>query len=278
MAIRETVQQEDAEWIKPYAAEVSKAFGADFSGARNRFRDSKRLLQRFTDAIGSVLANGLAASFPEVDAAHNELCVATALLSNTALHFTNLEYEPVLADCTKSIDFRATANDELIVFVDVKTIQPEPKDRWDQFEKALKQGWFPENVNVILSKGGLGGELWHNMFAARCRMLEYTLELEAKIRAGKLADDKTIFILALCGEGFHWCRDQLEDFVTFYRSGAHRSDDPLSKAELKDIADKKITLDRTISRFACMSRCQFGIRQRRLNWHVRPPSSSAFER
>jgi hypothetical protein len=278
MTVRETLSKEDTAWIKSYAAEVSKAFGADFSGADNRFNDSKRLLQRFTGAIGSVLANGLAASFPEVDAAHNELCVATALLSNTALHFTTLEYEPVLTGCAKSIDFRATTNDGLILFVDVKTIQPETKDRWDQFEKARKQGWFPENVNVILSKGGLGGELWHNMFAARSRMLEYTLELEAKIRDGKLADDRTIFILALCGEGFHWRHDQLEDFVAFYSGGAHRSDDSFSKAELKDMADRKITLDRTISRFSCMNRCQFDIRQRRLNWHVRPPSSSAFER
>ena len=136
------------------------------------------------------------------------------------------------------------------------TMFTKPKDRWDQFEKALNNGWFPENVRVTLSKGWLGGELWHNMFAARARMLEYALELEAKITDCKLAEDNTSFILALCGDGFHWHRDDLEDFVSFYRNGSHRRDDPFSKAETKYIADNHITLDKTIWRFACMNRSQ----------------------
>jgi hypothetical protein len=159
----------------------------------------------------------------------------------------------------------------------VKTIKPKPRDRWDQFEKAKKEGWFPENVQVILSKPWLGGELWHNMFTARARMLEYALELEAKIRDFKVIEDEnTLSILAFCGEGFHWRLDDLEDFVSFYRTGCHRADDPFSKAEAKDIADKNITLNRTITRFACMNRPQFAIRHRRLNWNVQPPKAPAF--
>ena len=41
---------------------------------------------------------------------------------------------------------------------------------------------FLENNVVAVSKEWMGGEIWHQMFAARARMLEYTLELEGKIR------------------------------------------------------------------------------------------------
>ena len=44
-------------------------------------------------------------------------------------------------------------------------------------------------------------------------MLEYSLELEQKIAGAGLATGDTICVLALCGDGFHWHRDQLEDFV-----------------------------------------------------------------
>ena len=114
------------------------------------------------------------------------------------------------------------------------------------------------------------------MFAARARMLEYALELEAKIRDCNLAADKTFFILCLCGEGFHWRQRRLEDFVAFYRTGSHRGDDPLSKIETKYISDNGITLDGTITHFACMNRPQFHLRQGRLNWNVRPPAPPVF--
>jgi hypothetical protein len=135
----------------------------------------------------------------------------------------------------------------------------------------MKEGWIADNVQVAISQQWLSGEIWHAWFAARARMLEYTLELEQKIAESKLAAENTLFVLALCGDGFRWQQDGLEDFVTFYYSGAHRSDDAFSKVELKYMADKKITLNRTISQFAYMKRPQSQIRQTRLNWNVKPP-------
>ena len=207
-----------------------------------------------------------------VNEAHNELCVASQLLANSEPRFTLLEYEPALAGCAKSIDFRATTVDGLTLYIDVKTIRPKPKDRWPQFETARDTAWFPENVHVIFAEAGLGGELWHNMFTARSRMLEHALGLEAKIRDCNLPADKTRFTLCLCGEGFHWHQDLLEDFAAFYWTGSHRDDDPFSKAETKHDFDKGITLDRTITRFACMRRPQFELRQQRLSWNVRSPA------
>jgi len=107
-------------------------------------------------------------------------------------------------------------------------------------------------------------------------MLEYSLELEQKIAGAGLATGDTICVLALCGDGFHWHRDQLEDFVAFYSTGAYRADDPLSQVERKCISDKRISLRRTISRVAYFQRKQGQIRPNRVNWHVRPPREPFF--
>jgi len=275
MTIHKSLQESDIAWLKVYSAEVSDLFRAKFKCAGKRFKDSERLINRFTNAVEMVFINGRTA-FRAVDEAHNELCITSALLSNSNPEFTHLDYEPILTGCTKSIDFRAMTNDGLTVYVDVKTINPQHKDRWRQFETALKEGWLPNNVNVMLSKQWLGGEFWHSMFAARSRMLEYSLELEQKILDGMLESENTFFVLALCGEGFNWHEDELEDFVSFYYTGFHRSDDPFSKAEDKYIEDKKITIGKSITRFACMRRSQGDILHKRLNWHVRPPNDSNF--
>lgn len=86
----------------------------------------------------------------------------------------------------------------------------------------------------------------------------------------------TLFVLALCSDGFHWQQDGLEDFASFYYSGVHRGDDAFSNAEMKYISGKKITLNRAISQFAYMKRPQSQIRPARLNWNVRPPRDPFF--
>ena len=131
------IEQEKTDWIKSYADEVSKEFGGQFGAAGTRFKGSKRLLQRFTDAIGTVLANGLSL-FSAVDEAHNELCIASQLLANTDPRFTLLEYEPVLIGCAKAIDFRATTDKGLILFVDVKTIKPKPKGALGSIQESAQ--------------------------------------------------------------------------------------------------------------------------------------------
>jgi len=266
---------DDIAWVKTYAAEVTQTFAQEFAAAADQFRDGQVLLDRFNAAIESVLKNGRG-YFRSVDEAHNELCVASALLSNTQLKFIRLEYEAPLPGCARTIDFRATADNEQVAYVDVKTIKPEDIDRWDQFEKARAEEWFPENIVVGISKEWLGGEIWHAWFAARARMLEYSLELEQKIVEAGLATDNVIRVLALCGDGFRWHQDQLEDFVSFYFSGVYRGDDTFSEVEQKYMTDKKIPLNRTISRFAYFQRKQGEIRPNRVKWNVRPPRDSYF--
>jgi hypothetical protein len=272
MSVKQNLRIEDLDLINAYGAEVSNAFGEQFKDAGDHFKGSQKLLRSFTGAVNSVLTNGWS-HFPAVDEAHNELCIAGALLSSTNPVFSRLEYEPRLADCAKSIDFRATC-DEVVVYVDVKTIAPRPLDRWDQFVKFQSLDWFPPGMVMIRNEEWLGGEMWHNTYASRERMLEHTVGLERKISDGKLAAKDTFFVLALCGHEHHWRQSQLENFVSFYYTGFHRPDDPLSKAEGKHVEDNHLSFARVISRFACMFRPQLGLRPHRLNWRVVAPKMS----
>lgn len=269
------LSDEDASWVKEYSEEVMNTFGAQFKDANKRFKGWERLVKRFSDAIALLLTKD-DAKFRTIDEVHNELCIASALLRNVEPKFTLLEYEPSFENTKKSIDFRGVTDNDRTIYVDVKTIKPEPKDRWEQFEKAKSESWIPKNIIISLSEEELGGELWHNMFTARGRMLEYTLELEEKINEGRLAAKNTCFVLALCGEGFHWHVSDLEDFVAFYFTGKHRGDDPFSLAESKWMEANNVSLSRTIQRFACMNRPQGDIFHRRLNWKVEPPSIPIF--
>ncbi len=263
--------KDDIGWVKTHAAEVMQTFGLQFAAAADRFKKPQVLLERFSAAVESVLKNGRG-YFSGVDEAHNELCVASAILSNTRLKFIRLEYEPPLPGSVKTIDFRATAVDGQTAYVDVKTIKPQLTDRWGQFERGTVEGWFPDNVIVGISKEWLGGEIWHGWFATRARMLEYSLELETRIADASLSGDRTVFVLALCGDGFHWRQDLLEDFVAFYSTGVHRADDAFSQLERNYMTAKNISLKRTISRFAYFQRKQEQVRPNRINWQVRPPS------
>lgn len=275
MSANSPLREDEIDWMNVYSNEVLATFRARFESASDRFKISMPLLERFSSAIEAVQGNSRAL-FRAVDEAHNELCVASALLENPDPVFTRLEYEPVLAGCAKTIDFRAITDGGVTVYVDVKTIKPLAKDRWEQFERARNEGWFPPNVSVVLSKEGLGGELWHNMFAARGRMLEYSLEMEQKIAEGNLAGRNSLFVLALCGEGFVWHEDEFEDFVSYYYSGSHRGDDPFGIAEVRHVQERGIVIARTISRFACMRRPQGDILPKRLNWNVQPPRHPHF--
>lgn len=270
MNAEQPFSDEEISRVKTYASDVLSVFRAQFSDAANRFSSSEPLLRRFAREINNVLANG-SSYFHAVDEAHNELCIASALLLNSTPRFSRLAYEPLIAGCAKTIDFRAISDDGLTVFVDVKTIEPGGKDRFDQYQKALRENWLPHRVNLILPPQYYGGEEWHNMVAARSRMLEHTLEFEEKIDSGKLKANNTVLVLAFCANSFSWHESELEDFVSFYFTGIHRPDDPFSSMEAKHINEGKIALARTISRFAYMFRPRFDSDCSKLNCDVQPP-------
>lgn len=263
------MKPDEIEQVSSYRTKVTRIFGEIFAAETGRFRDGERLLRRFNEAVDRALTGSPLKAVTET---HNELCIARALLLNAAPRFSSVAYEPPLAGCAKSIDFSCQSSEGLTTFIDVKTIMPEPKDRWDQFEKAREEKRFPDDHIIGLFKDWMGGEIWHGWLAGRGRMLEYTLELEEKIKeSGLKGRTDTIFILALCGTGFHWHKSQLEDFVDFYRSGQHRSDDNLAKMEAHFINEQKLSLERTVTAFACMHRKRTAVLPTLLHWSVTGP-------
>jgi len=267
-----TINDADIAWLHEYEASTLNHFRPRFAVCAPRFARSDALLARFSDAIREVISQGRA-HFRAVDEAHNEICVADAVLSDPSTLEATLLYEPPLPNTDKTIDFVLQEADGRFTFVDVKTIKPQPRDRWDQYERAIQEGWLPKNVQFILEQEWQGGELWHTAFASRSRFLEYALEFEAKLTAASYGNRARRQILMLCGEGFHWHQDELEDFVAYYRSGTHRGDDPFSLAEVRYVQANGLTLGHGISSFGCLDRRQGDITARRINWHVQPPSS-----
>lgn len=119
-----------------------------------------------------------------------------------------------------------------------------------QYE-AIKQAVAGGLGLSILSLHALGPDAApRSLVALNVEALEYTLELEQKTAECKLQADNTFFVLMLCGEGFYWNDDELEDFVAFYFTGAHGSDDPFSKAEAQHMGENSLKLAKNISRFA----------------------------
>jgi|SRR5579863_788037 len=132
-------------WLRDRVDKVVNEFATAFH-ADGRFPEWQRLVDRFAKTA-NVASPPDFEKLAAVEAAQNELCIAYALLQRSDPRVDRVEYEPPLDGCEQSIDFRATGNG-LTLYVDVKTIQPQFKDRWDQFKKANTEKWFPENTVV----------------------------------------------------------------------------------------------------------------------------------
>jgi hypothetical protein len=264
------IDDADIAWLREYEAAVLEYFRPRFGAHNGQFTGGDALLARYSEAIKQVTEQGRK-FFRAVDEAHNEICVADAILADATTEKAKLLYEPTLPNTDKTVDFVLEEADGRLTLVDVKTIKPEARDRWDQYERAVRERWFPKNVLFVLEREWLGGELWHTAFTSRARFLEYAIEFEAKLAAAAFGDRTHRRILMLCGEGFHWRQDELEDFVHFYRSGEHRADDPFALAEARYVETSGLAIARTISSFGCLDRRQGDVTARRINWHVQPP-------
>lgn len=256
--------------LRVYTGDIEAALKERIERHSCRFPDPGRLFRRLSDARDAA-SDEVGAGLRAFDEIHNEALVALALLEGPENDVRSLRYEPPLAGTEKSIDFRAEFDGSRIAHIDVKSIVPKAVDKWNQFQQAKQESWMPASARVALEEGSLGGELWHYGVAARAKMLEYSLELEAKIDFALRADPTAITILVLCSMGFHWSRDELEDFAGFYRTGVHRPDDPYSRMEAKHIRDKGIALSRQIGFFAFLERKQFDLDASAMSWAVAPP-------
>src|SRR5712692_7705663 len=171
-------------WVRSYCSALERELGACLFAHSEVFHDGRRLLDRLLSARDAVCSTG----WPEwhtLDEAHNEICVALAVLASSPTQaIERLQYEQPLPGTPKTIDFLVTARDGKRYYIDVKTISPKSRNRWEKYVEAQQKGWL--SSHVTLRKEWLGGEIWHDITASRGRMLEYTLELEKKIHAAAI--------------------------------------------------------------------------------------------
>jgi hypothetical protein len=258
----------DARIVSDYGDAVCHRYRDIFNGTA-AFARASGLLARFYDATRSVESGGWD-NWSSVETAHNELCIAAALLQAPHFMTQELVYEPPPDTGSRTVDFRARGSDGRVWIIDVKTVAPGLINRWEQFETARSQNWLSDRNELVLRRDRMGGEIWHAKTAARGRMLEYTLELESKL-AGYPGWDPATTILMLCGNGFDWHEDDLEDFVAFYVGGQHRADDSLGTMERHHIDTKRLELPRLVKRFGFCQRSSLEIEPSKINWAVRPP-------
>lgn len=262
---------DDHEWLKGRIERIREELCNHLKSETIRFPSRGRLLRRFDDASTRLLSQGnnYLSAFREV---HNELSIAYCILNNDkGRTCKQVEYEPALSGCDRRIDFCSELATGQTVYVEVKTICPLPQDDWSKYERAVRDGLFPDDAFVHFEKDWLGGELWHNRFAARSKMLGYAIQLEDTLQQCAYSVVNSNVVLAFCGNGFKWHVDELEDFVAFYYSGHHRQDDPFRKMELFDLEQNSVTMTRRIDRFAYFGRRDTNILPERINWDVRPP-------
>ena len=263
------------EHIADFLSKVESELGIPLRNQGKRFFNVANLLNRFQNIrdVEKQLESGNESFVNQIIEITNELCIAKWLL-DPKNKCNELTYEPVSsAKATasrKTIDFCAFMENGQTIYFDVKTIQPDTIDRWDKFEEAIKENRFPENVNMILDKESLGGEIWHDSFSSRGRMLEYTVELEEKIRNYEIKD-KTDFVMVFCGDGFDWRVDKLEDFADFYKTGRYNPDDPFREMESYSIKKKQIKLQENITAFYYLERPKTEIKIAKLICPVQGP-------
>lgn len=267
----EKLSEEGEQFFKKFVETTKKHLIACVIENKARFSNSEKLLSRYHDAVSRVLTQGVQ-RLRDFHEAHNELCTAIAILEDKSeTNVTLLQYEPEIDGCDKRFDFHATLSEGPIRYIEVKTIHPIAQNDWDKYLSASKNERFPKDTHLILENEWLGGELYHNAYAVRSKMLDYALDLEHKIEAClSNVREKTTF-LALFTNGFHWHLDELEDFVFFYLTGAHFPGDPFADMEEFVVRKKKIEFRKSIDHFVFFRRPKTEMKANKIVWSVTPP-------
>lgn len=216
--------------------------------------------QKLVDSFGKQCAAwrcGAVNHIRDITSFVNEMVFAKLILDGSEV--SEAYYESELDGTDKTIDFLVTlVGSEARIYCDLKTIQPTINDDWGKYEKFKNESWLTPGTELTMDKDLLGGEIAHGFFSARQKFLDYTLELETKIRALP-KQNQNYFRLVFCGDGIQWRCDDLEDFTDFYFSGQHRPDDQLGLMQNYYMTKKGIKFDRSIHGF-----CYFERKIRRL--------------
>jgi hypothetical protein len=184
----------------------------------------------------------------------NEMASAHVLLADATLTDATIAYETPIAADGSLIDFTVSWSDGRTLYVEVKTVHPRTKDTevsWVNFER--RSAHHPVQGDYIVHKKWLGGQLYGDAFSARSSFLDYSRQFEERLAAANAVRPGE-GVLLVCGTGFRWHRDELEDFADFYRLGVHREDDPFATMEAHTLNRGLIELKRNIRDFGYIKR------------------------
>ena len=238
---------------------------------QGRFPSNEKLLDSYRKCISKVKENG-GDYLREYHEIHNELCTAALLLlDDTEPSVRQVEYEPSHDGCEKRFDFEVQMSEGPTRYLEVKTIHPIDQDDWEKYKDAVKNGRFADNTQIILDQEWLGGELYHNAYSARGKMMDYSILLEEKIQDCISHNSDKHTFLVLYSDGFDWNLDELEDFVYYYRNGTHYPGDPFAKMEEHHVRESEITLDHSIDCFAYIRRPKLEVMPNKIIWNVDSP-------
>jgi hypothetical protein len=205
------------------------------------------------DQFEEIVALYAAAAVPDSTLVEkvNEMAVARELAMDPHLSRA-IAYEPAILPSGRKIDFVAERKDDA-VYIEVKTVRPQSGDEaknWEVYQ--VRSRHHPANVHFIVG-GDFPGTLYTNPYRSRAKFLDYALEFEQR-----LAEAKSLRmgpgVLVICGTGFQWTVDQLEDFADFYLDRAHRTDDAFAPMEAHHILERRIHLAHNIDQFAYLKR------------------------
>jgi hypothetical protein len=260
---------EQKEYFETHVAQVKDELISIIIKEKTRFPSYEKLLNRFNEAASLLKSNGLR-NLDHFFEIHNEVCLAISILEdNSEPKCIQLDYELPFSNSNKLIDFKAQFSMGPPRWLEVKTIHPTSQDDWRRYEKDLSNHRFSDNTSFILQKEWMGGTLYHNAFAARSRILEYTIDFEKKI--SECLAEASITFLVLFSNGFHWHLDELEDFVHFYRHGSHFIGDHFGRMEQYYLETNNITLLRNIDHFSYIEKPDVSIRPKLGIYSIIPP-------
>lgn len=174
----------------------------------------------------------------------NHISVANVLLNEPRAYCELMEYEVPLPGGQEKMDFRLHYKDSQ-VNCDVKTIQPEPKNRWEAYKAFMQKEYLPEPIESTPEEE----EKRRIMYRPRALMVDYTVEFENKLT---LMEKKPgiIYVLTFCGDGYDWDSRLLADFAEFYLRGVHNTDDPYAQIGAEYLQKNKIVFKKSIDYFA----------------------------
>jgi len=252
-----------------HIARVRDAMCDALAPAKERFPSVQRLLAVLDQRVAAALRDR--AFFRQFNETHNEACAAVELLRAPAV--ATIDYEPAVSGSDKRLDFKVQLADAQQGWVEVKTINPTDQDDWDKYQAPCEKGRFPKNVNVILVEGMMGGEIYHDDYASRTKLIEHVMETEARLAACQMNPETAPCTLAIAASPLKLRKDALEDFTFFYRTGRHSQWDEFRDMETHAIAQQQIRLARTIAKFAYLGRATYEVWPREVDWDVRFPTA-----